>query len=392
MKNKNLFIYKAAYFLSAFVLAIGSSQYVTYLARIGYDSNIRGFMVSIYSITAMILQLLLGQLVDRYQKVKQIFIICVLICSIGTMLFFQLETQSMILHLLLLTAAGGLATANVSLLDTLIFSYDEKITNAYSIIRMFGSIGWAFSCLVVSFIISKFEYAGLGIYCLLSCIILCLVLTMMPSPNAKSEEKVKITWSDTRQLLNKNYIILVSALFFMSCTAATSSTAITDKMLALGASASDVSLRWSLSAFVEIPAFIIGSNLIKRFGHYKLLIFCGLTLVFQYFLYAFSTSIMMILIVTILQMISTPIMTLSSRYLIRDLSPKKLQSTAFMLAVSLYSSVATIIMPSIGGMITYAFDVDITLLSASAFSVIGTIFASILKKISVENKKQTHRN
>ena len=74
-------------------------------------------------------------------------------------------------------------------------------------------------------------------------------------------------------------------------------------------------------------------------------------------------------------------MMLASRMLIYEFSSEKLKSTGLLLALSIYSGLSTLLMPSIGGTITNYFNVNTTIFLAAIIAGIGFILSLVLKRM-----------
>ena len=379
LSNRKLFLYCLLYFLTTFALAMGGSQYVTYLAEVGYSVAERGMIVAAYSTLLIFLQVFLGNIVDKTKKIKLIFGICLFVFAITLAGLFQIQTKVYVLQLVLILISGSLMSSNLNLIDNLLLSYGKREVEAYSFIRSFGSFGWALSCLVVGPIVMRFTYSGLGIAAFVIGIMACAVLLLLPEPTVADKEQMKVTMVDVLTLLkDRNYIIVIIALFLLSVTSNSVGTIVTDKMLEQGATPQDISLRWSISAFAEIPIYIIGAKIISRFGHYRILIAGAVALIIQFILYMTAGSISIVLIASALQMFTGPFMMLPGRLLVNEYAPDNLKATALMVATSIYAGVPTIIVPLFGGMITTRFGANITLAVAIGFAVLGLLVSYLL--------------
>jgi MFS family permease len=160
------------------------------------------------------------------------------------------------------------------------------------------------------------------------------------------------------------------------------SSVIVDKFILLGASSSQVGLKWAINGVVEIPCYILGSKILEKLGANKLLILGAMTLSIQYFCYASASSVAALLIVSAGQMFTGPFVMLSSRILFRKYAPLELQSTALLLGLSIYQGISMFIMPTIGGYLTDHISVNATLYVVVVLAVIGILLSVILDRIT----------
>ena len=384
MEDKRLMMkFCIIYFLAYGIIALGYTQYVPYLSSIGYNPMERGILISSYAITTIAFQLIFGILSDKYKTVKKLCIIAVVAFAIFTYLFYSLETKMFILHMILIAMSAGLANLNFGYFDNWLFTFGEKARNQFSFIRAFGSIGWAVASIVIAKLLNMFGYKGLGLTIVLLTIIMLGVMFLV-SEGSKSIEKKseKITATDMKELLsNKKYILVIVILFFIYCANNSNATTIVDKMLELGATNSQIGYKWTISGLVEIPVYIYGSFFLRKFGAYKLLCISAFAIMLQFILFGMSNSIGTMILLSGFQIITGPMMMLASRMLIFEFSSEKLKSTGLLLALSIYSGLSALLMPSIGGTITNYFNVNTTIFIVAIIAGMGFLLSIVLNRM-----------
>ena len=85
------------------------------------------------------------------------------------------------------------------------------------------------------------------------------------------------------------------------------------------------------------------------------------------------------------QIITGPMMMLASRILIFEFSSEKLKSTWLLLALSIYSGLSALLMPSIGGTITNYFNANTTIFIVAIIAGIGFLLSLVLKRMEHTN-------
>lgn len=180
-------------------------------------------------------------------------------------------------------------------------------------------------------------------------------------------------------LSNKKYVLLIIILFLIYCAGNSNNTTIVDKMLELGATNVDIGYKWTLQGLIEIPIYIYGSLFLNKFGPYKLLCASAFATMLQFILFGISNSIEMIIIVSGFQIFTGPMMMLASRMLLFNFSSEKLKSTGLMLALSIYSGLSALLMPSIGGTISNYYNVNTTIYIVAIISGLGFLLSLVLK-------------
>ena len=379
MKLKRLILFCSLYFLAYFVYALPYSQYIPYLTEIGYSATQRGFMISCYSVANIVFQLIFGYFSDKYNKAKEILIISLMMMALSTMFLFQIHTQLFILHLLLVALSGGLVNTNFGLLDTWLYTNGEDTVENFSFIRAFGSLGWAVASLCVAGFITSVGYARFGLSIVLISVLTVGLIVLCKNRRLSSKKISKINITDVKKLLvSPTYILLVAVMFLLTCVTSMNSSVIVDKFIVLGATSSQIGLKWAINGVVEIPCYLLGSKILEKLGANKLLILGAMTLAIQYFFYATANSVNSLLIVSAGQMLTGPFVLLSSRMLFRKYAPIELQSTALLLGLSIYQGISMFVMPIVGGYLTDNISVNATLYVVVGLAIIGIGLSTVL--------------
>jgi len=384
MEDKRLMMkFCIIYFLAYGIIALGYTQYVPYLSSIGYNPMERGILISSYAITTIAFQLIFGILSDKYKTVKKLCIIAVVAFAIFTYLFYSLETKMFILHMILIAMSAGLANLNFGYFDNWLFTFGEKARSQFSFIRAFGSIGWGVASIFIAKLLDMFGYKGLGLIIVLLTIIILGIMFLVAEGSKSTEKKTeKITYKDIKELLsNKKYILLIVILFLIYCANTSNTTTIIDKMLELGATNKEIGYKWTIQGLIEIPIYIYGSFFLRKFGSYKLLCISAFAITLQFILFGLSNSVSSMVLLSSFQIITGPMMMLASRILIFEFSSEKLKSTGLLLALSIYSGLSALLMPSIGGTITNYFNVNTTIFIVAIIAGIGFVLSIVLNRM-----------
>jgi len=390
MKDKKLMMkFCIIYFLIYGVIALGYTQYIPYMSSIGYNPMERGILISSYAITTIIFQLIFGFLSDKYKTVKKLCIIAVVAFAIFTYLFFSIERKMFILHMILIAMSAGLANLNFGYFDNWLFTFGEKARSQFSFIRAFGSIGWAVASICIAKLLDLVGYKGLGLTIVLLSIITLGIMFLVAEGSRSMEKKTeKITATDIKILLsNKKYILLIVILFLIYCANMSNTTTIVDKMLEMGATNTDIGYKWTLQGLVEIPIYIYGSFFLRKLGCYKLLSISAFASFMQFILFGLSNSVGSIILFSCMQICTGPMMMLASRMLLYEYSSEKLKATGLLLALSIYSGLSALLMPSIGGIITNYFNVNTTIFIAAIIAGIGFALSLVLNRMGHTTKK-----
>jgi MFS transporter, OHS family, lactose permease len=381
--SRQKYLYIFIYILLYMAFAFGMTQFTPFLSKLGYNSMQRGILLSSYAATTIILQMLFGFLSDKYHTVKRFMVVVLMVYAASAYLFYNKETQFFIYHMIVIAFSGGLINTSCGLCDTWILKSDKDLRKQFSFIKAFGSIGWAIGSIILSSIISRFGYKGVSSGILILCIISLGIMYFIKDVNKNHSIAVqKVQLSDLKELiLDRKYSLLVIILFFMYCVIIANNTAVVDKMLELGANDSQIGYKWSIQSVIEIPTYLFGAYFLRKYNHYFLLKVSAIALTIQFILFGMSTSITQIVILSVLQILTTPLLIITSKTLIYDLTSEKMKSTGQLLALSIFTGLSSLLVPTCAGIVTRYFNVNTTLFIAASLSAISLVLINILKKI-----------
>ncbi len=380
MKTNHKFHFVVFYILSYGIFSFSSTKFTPYLSELGYSAFQRGVILSGYAAATIILQLLFGILSDRYQTMKKIIIICLCIYGISSAILFSTQNAAIAVYFVLVSLSGGLLNSCCGLYDTWVLGCHEEIRKSLSFIKAFGSIGWAIGSMAASLIISLSSYRGLGISIIVITILSLLNLTVLPDiDQVKGTNKLSV--DDFKQLMeNKQYVLLIIILFLMYSMVIANNCTVIDKMINLHASDAQISMKWSLQSLLEIPTYLAGAYLLAKFSGLKLLRLSSVMLIFQFVLFAWAKSPTIIIVASVLQLFSTPIILVASKILILEIAPDKLKNSSQLIALSIFTGGSSMLIPTVAGFLSERIGFNLTLSGVALLGVCAFLLTYPLKK------------
>lgn len=366
------------YILSYMCFGIVMSNFTPFLSKIGYSAMERGALLSMYAFTTILFQLLFGVLSDRFQTIKKITILSLMIFAISSIVLYSQTGMYFSLHALLMALSGGLLNTLCGLYDTWVMGSEKEISYRLSFIKAFGSIGWAIGSVIASYIILLISYKGMVI-----CITLLLMCVMLNAVLLKDITKIKNAPKTKLQDIvslfkDKQYTKIIIILFLLYSMVVANNCTVIDKMLELGANQTQISLKWSLQSLLEIPTYILGYRILKRFDHFRLLQFSATMLTLQFVLFALTSKVNIIILLSVFQLFSTPLLLITSKRLIYDHCKPELRGSSQLVALSIFTGLSSLLVPTIAGTLCMRIGVDYTLISIAVLGVVA-FFISIKK-------------
>lgn len=380
--SKQKYLYAFSYILLYMAFSFAMTQFTPFLSKLGYDSMQRGILLSSYAFTTIVFQMLFGFLCDKYGSIKKFVVAALMIYAVSTYLFYSMETQFFIYHVIVIAFSGGLVNTTCGLCDAWVLGADKYLRKNLSFIKTFGSIGWATGSIILSSIISRFGYSGVSNGILILCILSLGILHFIKDVDRQKDKSAgKLGLADMKELiLNKRYSLLVFILFLMYCVIITNNTAVVDKMLSIGATDLQIGYKWSIQSMIEIPTYLFGSYFLRKFNNYFLLKVSALALTIQFILLGMSSSITQIIVLSAFQMLTTPLVMITSQTLIYGLTSEKMKATGQLFALSIFTGVSSLLVPAGAGVMTRYFNPSTTLFVAASFGALAFVLINVLKK------------
>jgi len=377
-------------FMSIFMVAyigytIPYTLVIPYMTQIGYTPSERGLILAGMSLVGIFGQFFFGYLCDRFLTVKKFYFGTMIGLVVFCWLAYSTTKNQLFYHFITIAFTGGLFQIVLGLLDAWTLETDPYLVLHYGKIRAFGALGWAIGSPMTAFIVNRFGYDKLGLANLvLTLLTLAISWTMRDA--VKVKRKTNVSWNDVGQLLRKKkYMLLVVILLLMNIILAADIYTVIDKILIIGGSNRDISLKWSFQAITELPLFFLGGWLMVKFGGKKLLLFASVMYFIRFLGYSWANTPALLIAFSGLQMVTYPLLNISSKVLIADESPSHLRSTGLLFATSMSFSLATLISPILFGFLVEKFGADLTLSGIALSCIIPFILILWYMKMK-ENK------
>lgn len=380
--NKNIIMLFVLYFMSFLAYALPYGYMQTFLAYVGYDVLERGMILSGCAIVTIVLQFFVGYLCDKFKTDKVFYNIFLVLFAISSYIMYSVTEKSFFVHLIFISLLGGLERSCEAVQDAWCLETDEECKNNYGAIRAFGAIGWMIGSPIAAWIIETKGYPSIGLVFAVLCVINIGITFFMKDATKVEKKEGKISFEDVKKLLTNRQFILVTLMFLIiNIIAMADNYTVVDKMLALNASESTIGARWSIQAFMELPLFFAGSWLLKKFGDYKLMIFGTIMYVIRFVLYAFVQTPELMIVVSLLQGVTFPLIMITSKTLVDSATPIELRASGQTMSSSIYSGVSLLIAPTLAGILASWVGVDITLAIFGLSGLVVLVLGAMYKKI-----------
>jgi len=379
--TKNSGLMSILYLISFVSFAIPFGYMQAYLSYVGYDVLQRGIILSGGAVVSIVAQFLVGYLCDKYRSDKKFYNLLVILFVIASYVMYNVSDKIFFLHLIFISLVGGLARTTMAIQDAWCLESDEYCKQNYGSIRAFGAIGWMLGSPLGAFAIHMWGYQSIGtIFAILS--VFNVGLTFFMQDAIKHEKSAGITLKDIHALgRNRKFVIVVMIFLMINIIASADMYTVVDKMIALGGKEGIIGARLSIQAFMELPLFFGGGYLLRKFGGHKLMVFGTCMYIIRFIGYALVQSPELIVVVSLLQSVSYPLIMITSKTLVDDASPAHMRATGQSVASAIYVGVSAFITPIFASFLTTLVGIDATLLWIGCLGFIALGLSILYKKM-----------
>lgn len=379
--NKNEIKFRRVQFLSYISFGICMSNLIPYMASLGYSPYERGFALSGLALLNIFLQFILGYISDKYNSMKWIVVYSTVIYALTCGLLFTGLIKNYIFVIITISITGGFLNTLCGLLDTWILGVDQDLKSSISTIKAFGSMGWALGSLVSSIVLMKYNYKSIAI--LIIMIFALTIYFLLNLPDVKRDiNATKVNLNEIKKLLkNRHYLLVILALYLLYSLIIANSGLIVDKMIAIGANNLHISIKWAMGSLLEIPMYFMWKNLIKKYDALKLLRFSALVLTGQFVLFGLVKIPILFILVSALQIFTTPIILVASKMIISQIVPENIQNSAQLIALSIFMGGASLVIPILTGWLSVSTGINITIYLLSINGIVAYVTINYLRKI-----------
>ncbi|WP_047979560.1 MFS transporter [Ornithinibacillus contaminans] len=340
-----------------------------YLAYKGLNGTEIGWVLAIGPLASIFAQPFWGYLSDRFKTVKRILIICVCGLLIFSTLFFQMNSLISIMCMgavfyFFVTPIGPLG-------DSLAQRRSEALGISFGTIRMWGSIGFAISSLVIGEVLSRYGVQHM-IWPYLSFGFLALLVVFRLKDVKAESDPVKI--KDIGILVkNKAFILFLVSVVFLSIAHRTSDSFIGLYITELGGSEGLVGLAWFVGVASEAVVFALAGLWFRKLHPLVFIMIAGAIYSIRWFIYGAIDDPIYIIALQFLHGITFGIFYLSAFNYVSRLIPKLLQSTGHLVFFATFFGLSGIIGSLMGGAIMNNFNGGTLYTVLGVFSCIGTV-------------------
>ncbi|GIO28026.1 MFS transporter [Ornithinibacillus bavariensis] len=339
-----------------------------YLAYKGLNGTEIGWVLAIGPLASIFAQPFFGYLSDKFKSVKKILLICVMGLLIFSTIFFQMNS---LISIMIVGAMFYFFTSPIGGLgDSLSQRRANEIGVSFGTIRMWGSIGFATSSLIIGEILSKYGVQYMIWPYLLFGFIAMLVVFRLQDVKVESDP---VRLKDVGVLIkNKPFLFFLIAIVFLSLAHRTNDSYIGLYITELGGSEALVGLGWFVGVASEALVFALAGFWFRKLHPLVFIMIAGVLYSLRWFIYGFADNPMFVISLQFLHGITFGIFYLAALDYVTRLIPKLLQSTGHLVYYAVFFGISGIIGSLTGGTIIDHFNGSTLYYTLSVVSLLGT--------------------
>lgn len=365
--------------------AIGTTQTIPYLVSMGFEGVQKGIILSGMAISTLVTQFLFGYLSDKFKGCRWFFLISFGIFFVGDVVLFGFRWPQFWYLLAMISLTGGIARTWQGLEDTWVLQIDET-KPVYSRIHAWGALGWALGSWAAAILLNWLDFPVIAVLVFFSSGAALYFAWNQEDAKRASGKVIKL--ADLKELVkNKAYILLVLILLVLFGMGTADMYIVVDKVMAIGGTSFHVGAKWGLQSLMEIPILLVGDKLMKKYDPANLMLGASVLFGVRFVVYSLIQNPWWMIAAAVFQMVTFPIIIISSKLMIDEIISEKLKSSGQMAAMSVYMGISLLVMPVFCSSLSEAIGCDPALMVVAAFALVAIVLILMFKKVRGPLKK-----
>jgi PPP family 3-phenylpropionic acid transporter len=323
-KPSPIFVSAALYF--AYYMALGAYMpYINlYYERLGLSGVEIGALAALSVLVSMASVLFWGALADTRQWHRPILRLALVM---GIVFVLLISTAGSFGTLIPFVVAYALFTSPiVPILDSASLEAVEGTRRTYGDLRLWGSVGWVFSSIIVGYVIQQ-QHIGWLFYAFALLLTPVLLLSFLQGPRRRSAP-ASVRHGVRELVANYPFALFLLSVFLLSLTTSAALSFFSIYLDSIGAGEGSIGLGWAVAAISEIPVMLYSGKIIKRIGSTGLLKIAFIALAVRWLLYSIITDPTLVIILQLLGGISFATYLVGGVTYVSERAPAGLGTTA----------------------------------------------------------------
>jgi MFS family permease len=369
-----IILFRFLYFFLFFGLSTIYAMLIPFLSYKGYDSVEIGVLISLYTVSGMIGQFLVGFFCDKFKTIKKIFLPSMIVIMISGTISIMFNKIIFIVGFMIMGCSNYILN---TLCDSWVMEREEPIKERFGKLRAYGSIGWAFGVLTSGFVISKFGYEVLNIVFVLM-IFISFFIALKLKDTKKECKKEKSSLSDLFK--NKEYILTIIVLLIISISYRSYYQILPYAISNIGKTTVSFGIYSFISAISEMIMLMYASKVLKKVSPDKILILSPITIFIQLLILFIFKNIYIIYLSAILQLFTYPLILMVARIMIDRVSKCSVKTSSQLIGFAIFNSFGIVVSSLMVGTLIKYFNISYVILMIIFITILAIILSKIYDK------------
>jgi PPP family 3-phenylpropionic acid transporter len=295
-----------------------------YYERLGLSGIQIGTLAAVPVVVGSSTVLIWGSIADKFQWHRGILRASFLLGGVAVFLLSTAESFPELLIFVIIFAFFSSST--VPLLDSAALEAAESSGHTYGQLRLWGSVGWSISAVLIGFIIQSLAIKWL-FYAYIIVILLTFLLSLFQS--RRMELPQSSLSSGYKQLLyNRPFLLFLFSIFLLALTLSASNSFYSIYLDAIGTGETGIGIGWAIASLIEIPVMLYSGRFLNRIGAAGLLKIAIITFAIRLLIFSFTTTPALAIGLQTLSGISFAFYLVGGVTYVKEQTPKGLSTTA----------------------------------------------------------------
>jgi MFS transporter, PPP family, 3-phenylpropionic acid transporter len=340
-------------FILFFFLYYGASAItIVFLPLVLQDKGLTsleiGAFLAVGPIVSLMVQPIWGFVADRFGRIRIILLLALcgtLMAAAG--LFAVQEKLWLVICFIFYTM---FSCTIIPLLDTWNLSYCERRGASYGKFRLCGSLGFAFTSIVLGWLAVEMGLSSMVVLFAVSISLSALVLLLLNMETAPLKRNNSSYWKGMSGLFKDRRLwLFVTFLFFLGLPARAVESFYGLYIIENGGTTLLVGIGWALACLSEVPVLAVVNRWVTSRGLAQLLIIAGLAYAIRWALPLVSMHPWWLVGIQISHGLTHALFFVAAVQFIRELTPPELRSSAQSILVIMLFTLPGILGGSLGG-------------------------------------------
>ncbi|WP_157283031.1 MFS transporter [Paenibacillus assamensis] len=369
----------AVFMISAVII----SYLPLYLKSLGYNGVQIGLLYSIGPLISICSNFIWGVASDKSQTIKKIILI---LLAVQTIMIAVLSFASSYTTVMMLLVVFYFFYYPVfPLTDTLTIVTTQSHNRSFIGVRVFGSIGFAFSALAFGYLLKSIG-ASYTLVVIGALSVLSFMLLLIVTDKKASIKKMEFggLWEVIKQ---PNVYLFLICVLLLAIGHRLNDAFLGLSLISLGADESIVGWAWMISAVSEIPVFFLLNAYGERVKELPLLAISCVMYMLRFLIAGYVQDPIWLISTQVMHSVTFGIFYFVAIRYLNKVIPEQFRSTGMAVYTIVWSSISGLLSGTIGGTLLEVYGKDIVFFSAAGFAIVAALGFAMLHLYVKRNEK-----